>query len=860
MRDNGPITDEEVLLDETALLVSRTDPKGRITFVNRAFVEVSGYTEEDLIGAPHNIIRHPHMPAAAFADLWTTIKAGKPWEGLVKNRTKSGGFYWVRANVTPVVENGEVTGYISIRSKPARDQIAEAERTYAAVRGGRAPHLAIHDGSVVARGAMARLARLGRSVTGRLILAFTLMVLAVAGAGLHGVMVTGGVADALSGMQAGRPLAASDIGALVDRLTVHHWLTAATVTVAALLALWCAFATLAALRRPLDRFERDFDAIARNDVSHTIELPDASEFRRLGMLLRATKAKIAYSAQEKQELEARQKESTRIALLETCKAIESDLDATWIGVEQTSQHAGEGISHLLEALAVVRDRTVVVADASERASADAASVAAATEELTASGGEIARQASRSSTVARRAVDSARDSAAAIRRMELATEEIGKVAGLIADIAGQTNLLALNATIEAARAGEAGKGFAVVAGEVKSLAGQTARATGDIAAQIDQLRAAVNGSVDAIQSVIRVIEEIDEAATATAAAVEEQAAANGEIGRSASNSADAAMQVSANVLQIRHQADDITDVAGDVERRMADTRRAVSDLKRRLVIALRQSVAGDRRTSDRIPCEEPVTLTIAGQRFATTMLDLSLQGLLVDPKGLPELRERDSVGVVLRDVGEVAAFVAGTSDLGLHLALDELDDPRMQKLDVVYRRLIESDGPFIKAAQENAANIAREFEESLSRGEITEEALFSTRLTPIPGSDPEQHMAPFLALTDRLFPPIQEPVLRMDARVVFCAAVNLIGFLPTHNSAYSQPQRPGQRDWNTANSRNRRVFADRAGLAAARNTRPFLLQAYRRDMGGGQMVRLKEVDAPIIVRGRHWGSLRLAYKA
>lgn len=101
---------------------------------------------------------------------------------------------------------------------------------------------------------------------------------------------------------------------------------------------------------------------------------------------------------------------------------------------------------------------------------------------------------------------------------------------------------------------------------------------------------------------------------------------------------------------------------------------------------------------------------------------------------------------------------------------------------------------------------------------------------------------------------------MDPPVVFCAAVNLIGYLPTHNNVYSQPQRLGDRDWNTENCRNRRVFADRAGLAAARNTRPFLLEAYRRDMGGGQVVRLKEADAPIMVRGRHWDSLRLAYRA
>lgn len=140
--------------------------------------------------------------------------------------------------------------------------------------------------------------------------------------------------------------------------------------------------------------------------------------------------------------------------------------------------------------------------------------------------------------------------------------------------------------------------------------------------------------------------------------------------------------------------------------MADTRRAVSDLKRRLVIALRQSVAGHRCTSDRIPCDEPVTVTVGDRRFDATMLDLSLQGLLVDTKGLPEMREHDPVGIVLQDVGDLPAITAGTSDLGLHLALGELDNKNMQRLDVVYCRLIKSGRPFITAAQNTAAALAR----------------------------------------------------------------------------------------------------------------------------------------------------------
>ncbi len=138
-------------------------------------------------------------------------------------------------------------------------------------------------------------------------------------------------------------------------------------------------------------------------------------------------------------------------------------------------------------------------------------------------------------------------------------------------------------------------------------------------------------------------------------------------------------------------------------------------------------------------------------------------------------------------------------------------------------------------------------------------LFSKTYTPIPGTDPQQVTAPFTALCDRLLPAIQEPVLALSPRIVFCAAVDLNGYLPTHNRAFSQPPRPGQRDWNAANCRNRRIFDDRVGLGAGRSTRPFLLQSYRRDMGGGQFALMKDVSAPIFVGGRHWGGLRLAYR-
>jgi aerotaxis receptor len=168
MRDNGPVTNREVELKDGDMLVSRTDAGGRITFVNKAFIDISGFTEQELLGSPHNLVRHPHMPKEAFADLWASIKAGRPWEGYVKNRSKTGDHYWVRANVTPYVENGQIAGFISIRSKATRAQINAAERAYQLFREGRAQGLAISDGRVVATGLGGRIAALKNSIAGRL--------------------------------------------------------------------------------------------------------------------------------------------------------------------------------------------------------------------------------------------------------------------------------------------------------------------------------------------------------------------------------------------------------------------------------------------------------------------------------------------------------------------------------------------------------------------------------------------------------------------------------------------------------------------------------------------------------------------
>ncbi|SOC08197.1 methyl-accepting chemotaxis protein [Rhodobacter maris] len=170
----------------------------------------------------------------------------------------------------------------------------------------------------------------------------------------------------------------------------------------------------------------------------------------------------------------------------------------------------------------------------------------------------------------------------------------------------------------------------------------------------------------------------------------------------------------------------------------------------------------------------------------------------------------------------------------------------------------ADDGFIRAAQGAAAEIAGLFDTAIRSGQITAATLFDSRYTPIAGTDPAQILAPFTAFTDAVLPDVQERMLKLSPDVVFCAAVDRNGYLPTHNRKFSQPQ-SADPVWNAANCRNRRLFNDRVGLRAGQSTAPFLLQIYRRDMGGGNFVLMKDLSAPIFVAGRHWGGLRLAYR-
>ncbi len=149
MRTNLPVTQNEIQLRDDTMIVSKTDLKGRITYINRDFLDISGFTEKELIGEPHNIVRHPDMPTEAFQDLWDTLKAGRPWTGMVKNRCKNGDYYWVLANATPIWEGGQISGYMSVRRKPTREAVAAHEEVYRQFREKRQGNLVIRYGKAV---------------------------------------------------------------------------------------------------------------------------------------------------------------------------------------------------------------------------------------------------------------------------------------------------------------------------------------------------------------------------------------------------------------------------------------------------------------------------------------------------------------------------------------------------------------------------------------------------------------------------------------------------------------------------------------------------------------------------------------
>ncbi|MGD9786508.1 MAG: methyl-accepting chemotaxis protein [Sulfuricellaceae bacterium] len=448
MKINLPVTEVEHRLNPGQPIVSKTDLKGIITYANQAFVDISGYSREELIGKNHNLVRHPDMPPEAFADLWHTLKRGDPWRGIVKNRCKNGDYYWVEAYVTPIKEKGQIVGYMSVRNEPMREQVAGAEQLYKAVREGKASIPATPSSTTKGLGFGSLLA-LG--------MAFVFALLTAA------VMV---------GVQRGTA-AIAPVGGLI--------LTAGLV--ALISVIWLKNRVGRIMSTAVDALEM----LAEGNFNARVDTAAGGEFGRLLTALesmrintRAIIADVLYSAKTMEDISA----WLKTEMHEVMQRSESQAES--------AQQASTAMDQMKESIANISANTAETVEA-------ATHTQALVQE-----GDKRMEKSRESSL--RAVQRVTESRQTIQDLGEAIRKIGTITEVIKEIADQTNLLALNASIEAARAGEQGRGFAVVADEVRKLAERTSLSTADISVTITQIQETTNMAINSMDTVAHEVED------------------------------------------------------------------------------------------------------------------------------------------------------------------------------------------------------------------------------------------------------------------------------------------------------------------------------------------------------------------
>ena len=547
------------------------------------------------------------------------------------------------------------------------------------------------------------------------------------------------------------------------------------------------------------------------------------------------------------------------AVLETIDLLEADLASMIGAVRSAAGILFQGARASTEAFAAIHTQTETLAMKSRDATGIASEFAHATDELARSSANISESVRRADVLAQEAGAVTMSATATIDGLKASYGDIGNIVNLIAGIAKKTNLLALNAKIEAARAGDAGRGFAVVASEVKSLSVQTQEATTGIKQKIAALQTDVGALISGMQKIAATIETLRPLFTAIAGATEQQVTTTNELSANAAHASHFIASVADGASEIDQAALGASTRGSEVDHSSKTMLQLTDKLKARCTIFLRQTEIGDRRRHDRLPCDLAVTLRGAGMSFMGRTADLSEGGLLMQqPSDAIPVTEEILDGEI-EAIGSCRVRLAANSHLGLHLAFVSLASDAAAALADKLDAIRQANKVFITRAVTTANRISALFEEAITQGHISQSDLFDTNYRPIAETDPPQYRVRALDWLDKVLPPIQEPLHADDARMVFCAAVDRNGYLPVHNAVYSKPQRLGEPAWNAANARNRRLFDDRAGLTAARNTRPYLIQNYPRDMGNGITIMMQEIDAPIRVHGRHWGGFRTAYR-
>jgi methyl-accepting chemotaxis protein len=544
---------------------------------------------------------------------------------------------------------------------------------------------------------------------------------------------------------------------------------------------------------------------------------------------------------------------------ESLDLLEADLGVLMLKVGDAAKNVHEGVGSAAHSIEAIKASAVGLSEQVGIAETNVNAFATATEQLAQSSTLISTQIHRANDLASEASQAASTTGKQVERLQASSAEIGKVVTFISTIAKQTHLLALNASIEAARAGDAGRGFAVVANEVKALSAETQQAISEITSKIDALRKDADESMSMLARIARVIEEIRPLFSTVSSSVEQQVATTAELSVNASDNSNFISKVAQSVQSIRNAAESARSESVQIDASAHTASDLAAMLRKRLSIFLRATEIGDRRQHDRLPCDWGVTVTAAGVKTGTMTVDLGEGGVLLKANDALTLRIGENIHVDIPGVGNLPARVVNRTDLGIHCAFFDMAPDSAVALKGKLDKIRNDNKEFTELAIATASKIGTAIERLIQSGKVSAEMMFDNRYEPIPGTNPVQYDKPYLTALEQELWPIQEPLLSSDDKMVFCAAVDRNAYLPVHNKKYSHPQRPGEVDWNTANSRNKRIFDDRAGLSAARNTRPYMIQYYPRDMGGGQIIMMWEIVAPIRVLGRHWGGFRMAYR-
>ncbi|MFN7169476.1 MAG: methyl-accepting chemotaxis protein [Pannonibacter sp.] len=454
--------------------------------------------------------------------------------------------------------------------------------------------------------------------------------------------------------------------------------------------------------------------------------------------------------------------------------------------------------------------------------------------------------------------------AAVGKLALEASDLGlhlvDIAGTIQDTAAQSSehaALLSRLTQSAEAIAEANGEIARSLGETDKLAASARQVLGEQAQQL-------NGSVAAIDHMVTASQEIGEEIKSFSSALADVSRLAEAIGTIARQTNLLALNAAIEAARAGEAGKGFAVVAAEVRALSLQTSQTTSSIQATLIqLGSRIDSLIAAGEGARVSAEGVKTTASCVQGSFKDVEEVMAQ-ILDGASSLASTTE-----VVDRQCSEFAGAIA-TAASAILKSNDKLQDTsvRVGEVVAISERIIQAtasagtetpDTPYIRSAMAIAAEVSAIFGAAVQSGRVDMGALFDRQYRPINGTDPVQYLTRFTEFTDAVLPQIQEQAAASDERIAFCAAIDDNGYLPTHNRKFSQPQRPGDTDWNTANCRNRRIFNDRVGLAAGRNTQPFLLQTYRRDMGGGQFVLMKDISAPITVNGRHWGGLRLAIR-